>query len=269
MPAVASTSPGVLLAHLAAATDRIRRRLRRGHAAQPPDARGRRAVRDARGPPPGPHRPRHRPGPWRRPHDRGCPAAHGRGPRCRGLPGRGDRRPRPARAAAARPRRPRCGRSGCRRRRSRRRRRRSGCSGSSSFSAELAGSLGLPFSYAHHFNTGHTLQAAAAYRRAFRPSPVLDVPASWSRPSVLVAALRRRGALPRRARAASWPCRCAPAARSPRSSSPDDAARPLAALDPPPPPTSSRGCPGTQVATTADRAVAELPPSWSAPAPPS
>ena len=59
--------------------------------------------------------------------------------------------------------------------------------GSSLFSAELAGSLGLPFSYAHHFNTGHTLQAADAYRRALRPSPVLEAPRLMVSASVLVA----------------------------------------------------------------------------------
>ena len=70
--------------------------------------------------------------------------------------------------------------------------------GSSTFSAELAGSLGLPFSYAHHFNTGHTLQAADAYRRAFRPSPVLDAPRLMVSASVLVADSEDEAALPGR-----------------------------------------------------------------------
>lgn len=41
--------------------------------------------------------------------------------------------------------------------------------GSSLFSAQLAGALGLPFSFAHHFSPGSTDQAVAAYRSSFRP----------------------------------------------------------------------------------------------------
>ncbi|MGK2947208.1 MAG: LLM class flavin-dependent oxidoreductase [Acidimicrobiales bacterium] len=48
--------------------------------------------------------------------------------------------------------------------------------GSSDYSARLAGALGLPFSFAHHFSAGNTLPALAAYREAFRPSDVLDEP---------------------------------------------------------------------------------------------
>ena len=48
--------------------------------------------------------------------------------------------------------------------------------GSSDYSAHLAGLLGLPFAFAHHFAGGNTLPALAAYRRAFRPSAVLDAP---------------------------------------------------------------------------------------------
>jgi luciferase family oxidoreductase group 1 len=48
--------------------------------------------------------------------------------------------------------------------------------GSSGFSAQLAGALGLPFAYAHHFGGPHTLAAVGLYRDAFRPSPVLDRP---------------------------------------------------------------------------------------------
>ena len=42
--------------------------------------------------------------------------------------------------------------------------------GSSDFSAQLAGLLGLPFAFAHHFDTGGTLEAVARYRESFRPS---------------------------------------------------------------------------------------------------
>ncbi|HEY8526614.1 MAG TPA: LLM class flavin-dependent oxidoreductase [Acidimicrobiales bacterium] len=48
--------------------------------------------------------------------------------------------------------------------------------GSSDYSAQVAGYLGLPFSFAHHFAAGNTLPAIAAYRRAFRPSAELDRP---------------------------------------------------------------------------------------------
>ena len=129
--------------------------------------------------------------------------------------------------------------------------------GSSTFSAELAGSLGLPFSYAHHFNTGHTLQAADAYRRAFRPSPVLDAPRLMVSASVLVADSDDEAhylAGPSRVMALSL--------RTGRPLgpivSPEDAARELAALDPVAAADFFARVPGTQVATTADRAVDEL-----------
>jgi luciferase family oxidoreductase group 1 len=48
--------------------------------------------------------------------------------------------------------------------------------GSSGFSARLAGILGLPFGFAHHFDMGGTAQAADIYRQNFKPSPVLDEP---------------------------------------------------------------------------------------------
>lgn len=48
--------------------------------------------------------------------------------------------------------------------------------GSSGFSAQLAGALGLPFAFAHHFSAANTLPALALYRESFRPSAVLDRP---------------------------------------------------------------------------------------------
>jgi luciferase family oxidoreductase group 1 len=48
--------------------------------------------------------------------------------------------------------------------------------GSSDYSARLAGMLGLPFSFAHHFAAAGTDVAVAAYRSSFRPSPVLAEP---------------------------------------------------------------------------------------------
>ncbi|MER7460738.1 LLM class flavin-dependent oxidoreductase [Micromonospora sp. NPDC126480] len=48
--------------------------------------------------------------------------------------------------------------------------------GSSGFSAQLAGLLGLPFSFAHHFSAQNTLPALALYRQSFRPSRWLERP---------------------------------------------------------------------------------------------
>jgi luciferase family oxidoreductase group 1 len=48
--------------------------------------------------------------------------------------------------------------------------------GSSDYSARLAARLGLPFGFAHHFDMGGTLHAAELYHEQFRPSAVLDQP---------------------------------------------------------------------------------------------
>ncbi|MEU7390346.1 LLM class flavin-dependent oxidoreductase [Streptomyces tanashiensis] len=48
--------------------------------------------------------------------------------------------------------------------------------GSSGFSARLAGVLGLPFAFAHHFSARNTIPALDLYRESFRPSEVLDAP---------------------------------------------------------------------------------------------
>lgn len=48
--------------------------------------------------------------------------------------------------------------------------------GSSDFSAQAAGALGLPFSFAHHFASQNTLAALDVYRASFRPSPWLEQP---------------------------------------------------------------------------------------------
>jgi luciferase family oxidoreductase group 1 len=59
--------------------------------------------------------------------------------------------------------------------------------GSSGYSAQLAGHLGLPFAFAHHFDTGGTLQAAELYHRHFRPSAVLAEPSMIITANVLAA----------------------------------------------------------------------------------
>jgi luciferase family oxidoreductase group 1 len=48
--------------------------------------------------------------------------------------------------------------------------------GSSDYSAQVAGMLGLPFSFAHHFASQNTLAALEVYRSAFQPSADLEAP---------------------------------------------------------------------------------------------
>jgi luciferase family oxidoreductase group 1 len=48
--------------------------------------------------------------------------------------------------------------------------------GSSGFSAQAAGELGLPFSFAHHFASHNTVAALDLYRASFRPSAELAEP---------------------------------------------------------------------------------------------
>lgn len=60
--------------------------------------------------------------------------------------------------------------------------------GSSGFSAQLAGVLGLPFAFAHHFDMGGTVEAVQIYRESFEPSPVLDEPYTIVSASTIAAA---------------------------------------------------------------------------------
>jgi luciferase family oxidoreductase group 1 len=59
--------------------------------------------------------------------------------------------------------------------------------GSSGYSAQLAGKLGLPFAYAHHFDISGVEASLALYRQSFTPSAVLDEPYSIVTASVLAA----------------------------------------------------------------------------------
>jgi luciferase family oxidoreductase group 1 len=59
--------------------------------------------------------------------------------------------------------------------------------GSSDYSAHLAGQLGLPFAFAHHFDMGGTLHATEIYHQQFRPSAVLDAPHLIVTANVLIA----------------------------------------------------------------------------------
>ena len=66
--------------------------------------------------------------------------------------------------------------------------------GSSGYSAQLAGMLGLPFSFAHHFSSTNTIPALQMYRENFRASQWLERPyamvavsAGWAWPSAFTA----------------------------------------------------------------------------------
>jgi len=59
--------------------------------------------------------------------------------------------------------------------------------GSSGYSAQLAGILGLPFAFAHHFDMGGTTAAVQIYQRHFQPSVVLERPYTIVSASVLAA----------------------------------------------------------------------------------
>jgi luciferase family oxidoreductase group 1 len=48
--------------------------------------------------------------------------------------------------------------------------------GSSGYSAQVAGLMGLPFAFAHHFSAANTLPALELYRSRFRESPDLEAP---------------------------------------------------------------------------------------------
>ena len=60
--------------------------------------------------------------------------------------------------------------------------------GSSGYSAQVAGMLGLPFAFAHHFMPANTLPALALYRQYFRPSAYLGEPYSMVCVQVVCAA---------------------------------------------------------------------------------
>jgi luciferase family oxidoreductase group 1 len=59
--------------------------------------------------------------------------------------------------------------------------------GSSGYSAQVAGALGLPFAFAHHFMPQNTLPALDLYRKSFRPSAVLEKPYSMIAAGVICA----------------------------------------------------------------------------------
>ena len=59
--------------------------------------------------------------------------------------------------------------------------------GTTGYSAQLAGTLGLPFAFAYHISAANARPALALYRRTFRPSGVLAEPYCLISVSVLCA----------------------------------------------------------------------------------
>ncbi|WP_407341691.1 LLM class flavin-dependent oxidoreductase [Pengzhenrongella phosphoraccumulans] len=128
--------------------------------------------------------------------------------------------------------------------------------GSSTFSARLAAALGIRFAYAHHFGATQTLAALAAYRAEFRPSPELAQPHAMVSASVIIADSDEEAtylAGPSRVMALSLRTgRLAPIV------TPDAAAATLAGLRGTAAEEVLAQLPGTQIATTAEAAVEEL-----------
>jgi luciferase family oxidoreductase group 1 len=59
--------------------------------------------------------------------------------------------------------------------------------GSSTFSAQLAGILGLPFAFASHFAPNYLMEALSVYRSSFKPSAFLDEPYAMACVNVIAA----------------------------------------------------------------------------------
>jgi luciferase family oxidoreductase group 1 len=64
--------------------------------------------------------------------------------------------------------------------------------GSSDYGARMAGMLGWPYSFAHHFAAANTMEALGAYRRSFRPSETLERPYAMLGVAVVCAATDER-----------------------------------------------------------------------------
>ena len=74
--------------------------------------------------------------------------------------------------------------------------------GSSGYSAQVAAALGIPFAFAHHFMPQNTLPALDLYRKSFRPSAALEQAVQHDRGGRDLRRHRRAGAVPgRRVRA--------------------------------------------------------------------
>jgi luciferase family oxidoreductase group 1 len=66
--------------------------------------------------------------------------------------------------------------------------------GSSNYSAQVAAYLGLPFAFAHHFSPENTVPALATYRSLFRPSSTLAEPYALVGVAVVCAETHERAA---------------------------------------------------------------------------
>ena len=209
MPAVAATNPPVLIAMVAAATERIR--VGSGGVMLPNHAplvvAEQFALLEAAYP--GPDRPRHRPGAGHRPgHQlRAAPRCRRESsdeavdplPRVRRQRARDDGARRASGCAVAGRTHAAAGDAAARRR----------CRtiwllGSSDYSARLAAEKGLPYVFAHHFSGQGTAEALELYRSGFRPSPSYAEPRTFLTVNAVVARDRRGGRAARAARSC-WP----------------------------------------------------------------
>jgi len=128
--------------------------------------------------------------------------------------------------------------------------------GSSTFSARLAAALGIRFAYAHHFGATQTMEAMAAYRAEFRPSARLAAPHAMISASVIVADSDDEAQyLAGPSKVMSLSLRTG---RLGPITDPETAAEVLAQIEGGPLEQVLAQLPGTQVATTADRAAVQL-----------
>lgn len=103
--------------------------------------------------------------------------------------------------------------------------------GSSMYSADLAARLGLPYVFAHHFGGEQTLAALARYRDAFQPSPETPEPVTIAVVNAIAAATQdeaERLSLPQRR--SMWRLRTGQSL-APQESVEDAEAAPLSATD--------------------------------------
>ena len=168
MPGIASAATSVVIAPCRGRHVDDPRRRRRRHAAQPRAAGHRRAVRDAGRAASRPHRPRARPRAGHRHGDGAGAAAQPRGRR-RQFPAGRRRAARLFRAAVEKA-------SACAPCPARARTCKVWILGSSTYGAQLAAMLGLPYAFASHFAPADLEHALDIYRSRFQPSEHLDKP---------------------------------------------------------------------------------------------
>ena len=216
MPTIASSATSVLIAHVAAHTERIRVGAGRHHASQPLAADHRGTVRHPWRPPPRPHRPGTRPRARRRPRRLRRPAPLPR--RLRPLPRRRGRScattlpaPRACRAS-----------SRCRTRRRPPTRSRCTSSAPRCLAPSWPPRSGLPYAFASHFAPAALHEAVRVYRDTFQPSDALAEPYVIAGVSVYAAEDPRRRRHPVRDVAQAQGARHDPARARPREYSDDE-----------------------------------------------